>query len=393
MSKVEWKKIKDLGEYFGGLTGKTKEDFEDGNAKFITYMNVFANPSLNTENTGVVKILEGEKQNKVQKGDILFTGSSETPDEAGMSCVITEELSDDYYMNSFCFGLRLSSPELYNLHYLKHLFRSYHIRKAVAKTASGVTRFNISKPRFGEVAIPIPSMVEQKAIVEQLDTFTSSIENLKDQIAQRRKQYEYYRDQLLDLEGKEGVEMKRISDVAKSFTGLTYKPENISDVGTLVLRSSNINEDVLAFNDNVFVQMAIPERAIVQENDILICVRNGSKRLVGKAAMITKNAEGMAFGAFMTILRSFAIDSKFLFYVWQSEKVKKQYKGDEAMPIAQITVKDFQRITIPVPSLSEQQRIVSILDTFEASIQNLEAQLEQREKQYEYYRNKLLTFE
>ena len=187
--------------------------------------------------------------------------------------------------------------------------------------------------------------------------------------------------------------MKYITDVAKSFTGLTYKPEHVSDSGTLVLRSSNIKEDVLSFDDNVYVQMLIPERAKVHENDILICVRNGSKRLVGKSAMITKEAEGMAFGAFMTILRSFAINSKFLFYVWQSDKVRKQYKGDEAMPIAQITAKDFQRIEIPIPSLQDQQRIVSILDTFEASIQNLEAQLSQREKQYEYYRNKLLTFE
>ena len=248
------------------------------------------------------------------------------------------------------------------------------IKKITSKSA--MPKFN--KTEFKKINIPIPSLEEQTRIVGILDTFTSAIDNLKEQIAQRRKQYEYYRDQLL---------------VAKSFTGLTYKPENVSDSGTLVLRSSNINDDVLSFDDNVFVQMEIPERARVQENDILICVRNGSKRLVGKAAMITKEAEGMAFGAFMTILRSFAINSKFLFYVWQSEKVRRQYKGDEAMPIAQITAKDFQRIVIPVPPLSEQQRIVSILDTFEASIQNLEAQLKEREKQYEYYRNKLLTFE
>lgn len=248
---------------------------------------------------------------------------------------------------------------------------------------------------FKVLTMPVPllSIFEQERIVGILDTFTASIENLKEQIAQRRKQYEYYRDQLLDLEGKEGVEMKYISQVAKSFTGLTYKPENVSDIGTLVLRSSNIGEEALRFDDNVYVEMNIPDRAIVHEGDLLICVRNGSKRLVGKAAMITKMAEGMAFGAFMTILRSIDINSKYLFYVWHSTKVKKQYKGDEAMPIAQITAKDFQRIIIPVPSLSDQQRIVSILDTFEASIQNLEAQLSQREKQYEYYRNKLLTFE
>ena len=390
---VEWKKLGDLGPYFGGLTGKTKEDFVEGNAKFITYMNVFANSSLDISSTGVVKINEGEKQNKIQLGDILFTGSSETPEEAGMSCVVAEELDEDYYMNSFCFGIRLDNPKQYNLHYLKHVLRSKDVRKKISKSASGVTRFNISKERFGKIQIPIPSISEQNRIVGILDTFTASIDNLKEQIDQRRKQYEHYRDQLLDLEGKEGVKMKYISQVAKSFTGLTYKPENVSDIGTLVLRSSNIGEEALRFDDNVYVEMNIPDRAIVHEGDLLICVRNGSKRLVGKAAMITKMAEGMAFGAFMTILRSIDINSKYLFYVWHCTKVKKQYKGDEAMPIAQITAKDFQRIIIPVPSLQEQQRIVDILDTFEASIQNLEAQLSQREKQYDYYRNKLLTFE
>jgi type I restriction enzyme S subunit len=268
----------------------------------------------------------------------------------------------------------------------------------LSKTAKDYVLDGMGNPKLmsnvaSTIPIPIPSLSEQNRIVGILDTFTASIENLKEQIAQRRKQYEYYRDQLLDLEGKEGVEMKTISEVAKNFTGLTYKPEFLSETGTLVLRSSNIDEDKLVFVDNVYVQMDIPPRAIVEENDILICVRNGSKRLVGKAAMITKDAEGMAFGAFMTILRCFDINSKFLFFVWQSTKVKMQYKGDEAMPIAQITAKDFQRIIIPVPPISEQQRIVSILDTFEASIQNLEAQLSQREKQYEYYRNKLLTFD
>ena len=287
--------------------------------------------------------------------------------------------------------LKLTGKKGYSIDgYLFH-YMGPVLKKIEKETAGGSVK-HLSAKVINSILIPIPSLEEQTRIVGILDTFTSAIDNLKEQIAERRKQYEHYRDQLLDLEGKEGVEVKYITDVAKSFTGLTYKPENVCDEGTLVLRSSNIDEDVLAFDDNVFVQMVIPERAIVKENDILICVRNGSKRLVGKAAMITKKAEGMAFGAFMTILRSFDIDSKFLFYVWQSEKVKKQYKGDEAMPIAQITAKDFQRIIIPVPSLSEQQRIVSILDTFEASVANLKQQLAQREKQYEYYRNKLLTF-
>ena len=199
---VEWKTIEELGSFFGGLTGKTKNDFVDGNANFITYMNVFSNPSLNTSKVGTVKINEGEKQNKIQKGDILFTGSSETPEETGMSCVVTDDLKEDFYMNSFCFGLRLYSSEQYNLHFLKHVLRSESVRKSITKTASGVTRFNISKARFSKIKIPIPSLSEQQRIVSILDTFTSSISNLKQQIEERRKQYEYERDLLLDLEGK-----------------------------------------------------------------------------------------------------------------------------------------------------------------------------------------------
>lgn len=197
---VEWKKLGEVGSFFGGLTGKSKEDFVDGNANFITYMNVFSNSSLNPSMVGSVKINEGEKQNKIRKGDILFTGSSETPEETGMSCVVTDELVGDFYMNSFCFGIRPFEPEKFNLHFLKHLLRSESIRKSIAKTASGVTRFNISKARFSKIQIPVPSLAEQERIVGILDIFTTSIENLESQLKEREKQYEYYRNKLLTFE-------------------------------------------------------------------------------------------------------------------------------------------------------------------------------------------------
>ena len=78
---VEWKSLSELGVFYSGLTGKSKEDFRDGNAKFITYVNIFNNPSLKTDVEEKVKIAPGEKQNTIQYGDILFTGSSETPDD------------------------------------------------------------------------------------------------------------------------------------------------------------------------------------------------------------------------------------------------------------------------------------------------------------------------
>ena len=104
---VEYKKLENIGAFFGGLTGKSKDDFKDGNAKFITYRNVYANPSLNIDIKDKVKISENEKQHIVKYGDILFTGSSETPDECGMSSVVTTQTSEKLYLNSFCFGLRL----------------------------------------------------------------------------------------------------------------------------------------------------------------------------------------------------------------------------------------------------------------------------------------------
>lgn len=397
--KVEWKKIGEIGSYFGGLTGKTKEDFEEGNAKFITYMNVYANPSLNLSAVGVVKINDGEKQNKVQQGDILFTGSSETPDDAGLSCVVTDKLNEDFYMNSFCFGLRPFSLEKINLHFLKHLFRSTPIRKSIAKTASGVTRFNISKTRFGNILIPLPTLAEQTRIVGILDTFSASIENLKEQIAQRRKQYEHYRDKLLDLEGKEGVEMKTLGEVCEikgriGFRGYTREDQVSAGEGAISLSPGNIEDGKLNYDNCTYITWdkyyESPE-IMTFNGDILFC-KTGST--VGKVAMVENLPCEATINPQLVVLKNISIDSKFLKYTlgtYRIQSIVKRLAGIGSVP--NISQEKLSNIAFPLPSLQEQSRIVSILDTFEASIANLEAQLKERQKQYEYYRNKLLTFE
>lgn len=276
--------------------------------------------------------------------------------------------------------------------YLFNLIKSELVRNRIDALKEVGARFRFHFSRWKNIQIPVPSIEEQERIVRILDTFTAGIENVKKQLSLRRKQYEYYRDHLLNPASLPNAEIKTVLDVAEIYSGLTYKPDNISNNGTLVLRSSNIRNNKLSFEDNVFVCMDIPKRAIVKKDDILICVRNGSRKLIGKCAMITKEADGMAFGAFMSILRAHKINSKFLFYIWQCTNVRNQYKGDESMPITQITAKDFKHIIIPVPPKEEQENIVAILNQFETSIDNLEQQLTLREKQYEYYRNKLLTF-
>ena len=328
----------------------------------------------------------------VKRGDIFVTPSSETPDDIGHSAVILEDLENTVY-SYHIMRFRLNNPDMIAAFYINYLFDTESVKKQIQKKAKGLTRFGLSKDAFASIEIPFPTSEMQESLVHKLDSFISLISKLDEEVELRLLQFEHYRERLLTFENNSNTEIKFISDVAKNYTGLTYKPDNVSDSGTLVLRSSNILDDKLLFEDNVYVQMTIPERATAKKDDILICVRNGSKRLVGKCAMITEEAEGMAFGAFMTVLRAEKNHPKYLYYVWQSDKVRKQYKGDEAMPIAQITSKDFQRIKIPVPSIEEQIRIVSLLDVFETCIRKLEEERDLRQKQYEYYREKLLTFE
>ena len=203
---VEYKPLCELGTFYSGLTGKSKDDFSGGNAKFITYVNIFNHPSLETDVEEKVKIAEGEKQNTVQYGDMLFTGSSETPDECGMCSVLTHHTDEEMYLNSFCFGFRFNDLNDKSPDFMKHLFRSTDIRKKICKTANGVTRFNVSKKEFAKIEIPLlPLDVQVKlaAILDRFFTLTTDLTaGLPAEIEKRRLQYEYYRDKLLTFKRK-----------------------------------------------------------------------------------------------------------------------------------------------------------------------------------------------
>lgn len=193
----------DIGTIFGGLTGKSKDDFSNGNARYASYVNVFKNIALDIGADDFVKIAPSESQRTLRYGDIVFTGSSETPDEVAMSSVVTAFVNEPIYLNSFCIGYRLNDPEILAPEFSKHLFRSDAIRSQLIRTASGVTRFNVSKARLAKVKIPIPEMVEQKRIAAILDRFDSLVGDisfgLPAEIKARRQQYEHYRGKLLSF--------------------------------------------------------------------------------------------------------------------------------------------------------------------------------------------------
>ncbi|ELD4953320.1 restriction endonuclease subunit S [Campylobacter upsaliensis] len=209
---VEFKELGELGEFYSGLSGKTKKDFEKGNAKYISYKNIFTNLAVCFDYDDFVTIKAGEKQHILKLGDVLFTGSSETQNECGISSIVTKQPQENIYLNSFCFGFRFYDEQLFLPDFTKYLFRDEPIRKQIIKTANGTTRFNISKKLMAKVKIPLPPLEIQHKIVEILDAFTELQAELQAELEAeleaRLKQYHYYRNKLLSFE-----ELQRRTDM------------------------------------------------------------------------------------------------------------------------------------------------------------------------------------
>ena len=186
-------------------------------------------------------------------------------------------------------------------------------------------------------------------------------------------------------------EVKKLKDLGNSVIGLTYSPDDLVDWcnGTLVLRSSNIRNNRIVFDDNKYVNKDIQEKLIVKENDILICSRNGSKELIGKCALIDKKAEGSSFGAFMTVYRSKY--NKYLFNVFTSYMFKRQIYNNLGATINQITTDNLNNFKIIVPTIKEQEKIASILSTVDEQIDNVDALIEKNKELKKGLMQTLLT--
>jgi type I restriction enzyme S subunit len=185
-------------------------------------------------------------------------------------------------------------------------------------------------------------------------------------------------------------DVKKLGELGTTLSGLTYSPDDIcEETGTLVLRSSNIKEGHLIFSDNVFVKVNEGDYNPVKENDILICVRNGSKSLIGKNALITKKAEGLAFGAFMAIFRSEY--NKFLYHIFATDIYYKEIHKNLGATINSINGSDLKEIKIPIPPLPEQLKIAEILSTWDNAIDNCKKIIKKLKKRNKDLAQQLLT--
>ena len=159
--------------------------------------------------------------------------------------------------------------------------------------------------------------------------------------------------------------------LGEAIIGLTYSPDDIVDEGegTLVLRSSNVQNKKLVFNDNVYVNRDIPEKLRTKRNDILICARNGSRALIGKNALIDERAEGVSFGAFMSIFRSKY--NNYLSKVFNSSLFEYQSGTFLTATINQLTTGNLNSFEVPLPPFEERELIVSTLDNETTKIDSL----------------------
>ena len=182
-------------------------------------------------------------------------------------------------------------------------------------------------------------------------------------------------------------ETKKLGEIGEIVNGLTYSPNDIAENGVLVLRSSNVQNRSLAFEDNVYVRT--DNYNPVQENDILICVRNGSKNLIGKNALINKEIEGVAFGAFMSIYRS--PFNKFLFHWFDSSEYKEIVHRNLGATINSINGSDLKLFKVPFPSVEEQKKMASFLSLIDDRITTQSKIIEQLETLIREFRNQIFN--
>jgi len=298
-----------------------------------------------------------------KKGDILISASGT------IGRRVRYDGEPAYFQDSNIVWIDNNEKQVLN----DYLYRFYEICNW--QSTKGATISRLYNDNLRQIEIPFPkSLSEQKQIVFLLDEAFAAIEKAKANAQQNLNNAKELLEVFLHkyfTNKEEGWEVKRLKDVADYFNGLTYSPKDVNDKGIIVLRSSNIQNDKLDFSDIVRVNVSVKDKIIVKDGDILMCSRNGSKRLVGKTAPIEKLPEQMTFGTFMMIVRSNY--NPYLLWFFKSLDFKKQISGGENTMINQITRYMLDDIVVSFPPIEKQMEIVKQLDAIYNESQKLES--------------------
>lgn len=384
----EWslKKLGDEGKFLSSLMGKKGDDFGVGGAKFITYMNVFANTFVNTSDLRAVRVDEGESQNPVKKGDLLFTISSETPEDAGMSSVLLDDVAN-CYVNSFCAIFRFDegrSPD--------PIFTGYFLRRPAGRAyfsakAQGSTRFNLSKAAFQSVPLLVPRVGEQKKIADCLSSLDACIstECCKLESLKVHKQGMMY--QLFPAEGQrlpslrfpefQGAPdwgVRPLGELVDLLSGYPFDGSEIvvDNTGERLMRGINITEGAIRHNDEIdrYYQGAIGrlEKYRLDHGDLVIGM-DGSK--VGKnSALITKNDAGALLVQRVARLRATSLAKiNFIFHQIHAPRFHAYVdRINTSSGIPHVSARQIKEYPIHSTGEPEERRIADCLSSLDAQI-------------------------
>ena len=253
------------------------------------------------------------------------------------------------------------------------------LKKHITSGARSNGLLNISKEAFFGVEIPTPSSNEQQKIADCLSSLDQLISAQARKVEALKTHKKGLMQQLFPREGEFQPRLRfpefldageweetRLGKLGKLVSGLTYSPDDVREAGLLVLRSSNVQNSEIALDDCVYVDPSIKGTNLSQPEDILICVRNGSKALIGKCALIPQGMPLCTHGAFMTVFRAEA--PSFVFQLFQSDRYQKQVAGDLGATINSINGSQFLKYEFMVPKPVEQKRIADFLVSLDALI-------------------------
>lgn len=311
------------------------------------------------------------KRTTVSEGDLLMT----IVGTIGRVAIVPKELKGICLQRSV--AVIKPEREVVNNRYL--MYQLQNMRPFLEKEARGVAQKGIYLKQVSQLDIKLPELEHQMQIVKVLDKASKLIFLRRQQLA---KLDELVKARFVEMFGEPAAnpnryKKKKLSEIAVYFNGLTYKPENVSDEGMIVLRSSNIQNGKLDFEDVVRVDCAVKEKFVVKENDILMCSRNGSSRLVGKVALIKNVWEPMSFGAFMMIIRSDYY--WYLMTYFQMASFREQIKAGTTTTINQITGRMLDSIMIPLPPVDVQNQFATFAERVDQQKQTVQQSLEKLE--------------
>ena len=258
------------------------------------------------------------------------------------------------------FVIETKDESILTQEYLAIIMQSDDFWNYCEENKSGGVNYFLNWSTLADYEFELPPIKQQLEIAQKVMSAYRLKQSYKKLLDATR---EMVKSQFIEMVGDprnnpKGWPTKRLSELAEYSIGLTYKPEQICDDGTIVLRSGNIQDGKISFSDIVRVNAPIKESLFVKEDDILMCSRNGSASLVGKVAMIPDINEPMTFGAFMTIIRS--AEAKYLYLYFQSQDFRERVSEGKSSTMNQITQKMLDKVEVPFPDKDVRETLSAI---------------------------------